>query len=276
MLGTYPSKCLGMHLGDGSSGALLRVHCGKCQLLFNGSGLRRRAPVPMPALLRLLLINHTLFAKYFQFTVLHKTLDGLEIQLCRPSQLSFVCGSKVQLMAHLGEAARLQKPLLIGEFNLAPFGGLLDRNAFLTHIYGDLKTAAAAGQPVGGVYVQCHRHMHSYAAFVLKRHPHRAGASSCSRWCSGGLRAQEMLPSQYFDNPLRCDCEAQARCRQAPVGYPSDLKCFPRRRGKHVVGCDASRFRGFKLVFEWHTSILRHLDGYTSKALTSNAARQAA
>ena len=58
----------------------------------------------------------------------------------------------LQLAAHLAEATRLQKPLLIGEFNLVPFGGLPDRNAFLSQIYGDLQAAAAEGQAVAGVF----------------------------------------------------------------------------------------------------------------------------
>ena len=35
-------------------------------------------------------------------------------------------------MNHVKEASRIQKPLLVGEFNLVPLGGLPDRNAFLT------------------------------------------------------------------------------------------------------------------------------------------------
>lgn len=58
-------------------------------------------------------------------------------------------------MAHLSEAARLQKPLLIGEFNLVPFRSVSDRNAFLSQIYSDLQAAAAAGQPVAGMSPTC-------------------------------------------------------------------------------------------------------------------------
>lgn len=53
-------------------------------------------------------------------------------------------------MDHVTEATRLQKPLLVGEFNLIPLNGLAERNTFLSQIYGDLQSAAAQGKAIAG------------------------------------------------------------------------------------------------------------------------------
>lgn len=56
--------------------------------------------------------------------------------------------SGVQLWAKINEAARIGKPLLLGEFNKLP--PTTQRNAFVELVLSTLDTAIALGKPIAG------------------------------------------------------------------------------------------------------------------------------